>query len=101
MTDLPDKMPPRLLPPTTRVPKVFSVWGTVCYGIAAVFSVTQVILIAVARLTPPWYVTSIAFLYVFTSTGLICTGRIESNRDARFFMRALKKRSDENKRRMN
>jgi hypothetical protein len=98
-TQMPDQPPPLPPPPTTKVPRVFSIWGTICYGIAAVYSCTTVMLIGIIRWMPPWYIVSSAFMYVFISAGIICFGRIEANRDARFFIQALRKRSDENKQR--
>lgn len=83
---------------TTKVPRVFGPWGTLCYGISAIASIAMVLLMGFTKWTPPWYFIMSAFLYVFISTGAICWGRIESNRDAEFFIRALRTRSDENKR---
>jgi membrane protein required for beta-lactamase induction len=104
---LPKRMPPRpeptlppLPPPTTKVPKVFSIWGTIYYGIIAIASIAIVFIGGIANWTPPWVLTGTAFLYVFVTAGLICMGRIEANRDAKFFIQALRKRSDENKRTM-
>lgn len=99
----PEQPPPARIPhlhPTTKVPRIFGIWGTACYGIAALYSITVVLGLPFGW-KPPWYAVSSAFLYVFVSAGIIFFGRIESNRDARFFMQALKKRSEENKRRMN
>jgi hypothetical protein len=97
--ELPDRMPPRLpLPPTTRVPRVFSTWGTVCYGISAITAITIVIAGGIFKWTPPWFLIASAFIYVFISSGLICLGRIDANKDARFFIKTLRQRSDENKR---
>lgn len=86
---------------TTRVPRVFSIWGTVCYGVAAAYSIISVLLMGIIRYTPPWYFIMASFLYVFISTGIICYGRIESNRDAKVFMHLIRKRSEENKRCLN
>lgn len=88
-------------PPTTRVPRVFGPWGTLCYGISAVASITTVLLMGFTRWTPPWYFLMPAFLYIFISAGIICLGRIESNQEAKFFIHALREQSEENKRRMN
>jgi hypothetical protein len=38
-----------------------------------------------------------AFLYIFISASIICLGRIAANKDAKFFIQALRKRSDENR----
>jgi hypothetical protein len=107
---LPDQMPERPppphvklagpRPPRTKVPRVFSIWGTICYGIAAVFCITAVLLMGFTKWIPPWYFISSAFLYCFISTGLITMGRIESNKDAKFFIRALRQKSAENQRTM-
>lgn len=78
---------------------MFSIWGTVIYGIAAIFSIVAVFLIAFFGWTPPSYFISVAFIYTFMSTGIICMGRIETNKEARFFIHALKKRSEQNKQR--
>jgi len=48
---------------------------------------------------PPWYVILPALLYVFISSGIIAQGRIEGNKDAQFFIQALKARSEENRQR--
>ena len=93
------ELPPHLHP-TTRVPRVFSIWGTACYGIAAVASITTILVMDFTRWTPPWWFISAALLYTFISTGIIALGRIESNRDSKFFIQALRKRSEENKRAM-
>jgi hypothetical protein len=98
---LPDHMPLPLTPvPVTRIPRVFSIWGTLYYGVAAIASITVVLIMGFTRWMPPWYIISSAFLYVFISTGIICTGRIQANKDARFFIHALKKRSEDNQRKM-
>jgi hypothetical protein len=98
--ELPKQMPPRPPPPTTRVPKVFGIWGTILYGIIAITSIAIVVIGGIANWTPPWFLIGTAFIYVFISAGLICMGRIEANKDARFFIRALRERSDDNKRAM-
>lgn len=91
--------PPHMHPhPTTKVPKVFSIWGTIYYGAIAIGSIVIVIIGGIANWTPPWLLIGAAFLYVFINAGIICLGRMEANRDAKFFMHALRKRSDENKR---
>ena len=100
-TGLPSKMPPRPVAITTRVPHVFSIWGTIVYGISAITSLATVLIIGIAGWTPPWYLTMPAFLYCFISAGIITMGRIESNKDARVFAHLLRERSEENKRRMN
>lgn len=100
MNDKPAELPPHLHP-TTRVPRVFKVWGTICYGILAIASITTIMIMDFTRWTPPWWVITSALLYVFISAGIIALGRIESNHDSKFFIQALKERSEENKRRMN
>jgi hypothetical protein len=94
---LPTRMPEPPPPVVTKVPRVFGPWGTISYGIAAVASIVTVLLNGFTGWTPPWYFTSAAFMYVFISAGIICMGRIQSNKDAKFFIHALRKRSEENK----
>ncbi len=98
--DLPTRMPEPPPPVVTRVPRVFGPWGTLSYGIAAVASIITVLLMGFTRWIPPWYFIACAFMYVFISAGIICYGRIEANRDAKVFIHALKKKSEENKRAM-
>ena len=98
---LPSKMPSRPeSPPTTKVPRVFSIWGTINYGVAAIASIAIVLCMGIFAWTPQWWAIMPAFLYVFISTGIICLGRIEANRDAKFFIHALRKRSEDNERAM-
>jgi hypothetical protein len=98
-------MPPRPTPPTpivvTRVPHVFTIWGTIIYGISAITSIATVLIVGITGWNPPWWLTEPAFLYCFISAGIITMGRIESNKDARVFARLLRQKSEENKRRMN
>jgi hypothetical protein len=96
-------MPPRPTPIAiaTKVPRVFSIWGTIIYGISAITSIATVLIVGIADWSPPWWLTEPAFLYCFISAGIITLGRIESNRDARVFTRLLRQKSEENKRRMN
>jgi hypothetical protein len=105
--DLPSQMPPRPpphpklagpMPPTTRVPRVFNIWGTIVFGGCSSFALAFMILIGFG-IVLPWYVVLPALLYVFVSAGFIALGRIEANKDARFFVQALRKRSEENKQR--
>lgn len=101
MNDIPDKMPERPPPhPTTKVPRVYGLFGTVCYGGSAIVSIISVLSMGVFNWTPPWYIIASALIYVFTSSSLIFFGRIESNKDARFFIQALRKLGEENKRSM-
>ena len=100
--DLPSRMPPRPppLPPTTRVPRVFSIGGTIAYGGCAITALASLIAYGFG-FPPPWFITMSCLLYVFVSAGIIATGRIEANKDAKVFTRALRRQSEENKRRMN
>jgi hypothetical protein len=92
--ELPDRMPPRP-PPTTRVPHAFSIWGTLIYGSCS--AAAGFFMIDLVWIIPPWYVLLATFFYVFVSTGIIALGRVEANRDAKFFIEALKRQSEENK----
>ena len=78
---------------------MFNIWGTICYSVSAVSSLIAILLMGIFKWTPPWYFLLPAFLYVFISSGIIALGRIQANKDARFFIRMLKRRSDENKQR--
>jgi hypothetical protein len=94
----PIQLPPRPSPKaTTKVPRVFGLFGTVCYGGAAVTAILVALSMAVFDWTPPWYMTASAFMYVFISSGIIFFGRTEANKDAKFFIHAIKERSEENK----
>jgi hypothetical protein len=96
-------MPPRPTPIAiaTKVPRVFNIWGTIIYGISALTSLATVLIIGIADWKPPWWLAMPAFLYCFISSAIIALGRIEANRDARVFTALLRKKSEENKRRMN
>lgn len=99
--DLPSQMPPPptpLPPPTTQIPRVFSVWGTVIFFGCSATSFASMIAYSVGW-TPPWFIILPAFLYVFISSGFIAVGRMESNKDARLFIEAIKQRSEENRKR--
>jgi hypothetical protein len=96
MSELPNRMPPRPAPPVTKVPKVFSIWGTMAYGISSITALA-IITIRVFIDWTPWYLITPAFLYVFISAGLICLGRIDTNKEAKVFIQALRERSAENK----
>ncbi|HWI70134.1 MAG TPA: hypothetical protein VNS88_17510 [Nitrospiraceae bacterium] len=84
-------------PSMTRIPRLFGIWGTLGYGIAAATSITTVLVMGVFDWTPPWYLLMSAFLYVFISSGIIFLGRIEANKDAKEFIRTLRAKSKENK----
>jgi hypothetical protein len=90
---------PQDLPPNTRVPRVFSIGGTIVYAIGSVTAVAAII--AKPWWTPPWWVLLPMFAYIFVSMGIITMGRIEANKDARVFAQLLRKQSDINKRNMN
>jgi hypothetical protein len=82
--------------PTMRAPRVFGIWGTLAYGIASMGSICTVLSIAIFNRLPPWWIISSAFMYVFISAGIIFFGRIEANREAKFFLQALKRQSEIN-----
>jgi hypothetical protein len=88
--------PPR--PATTKIPRVFNIWGTIVYGGCAAFAMAFMIMMGFG-IIPPWYIILPCLLYVFVSSGNIAFGRIEANKDARFFTQALRKRGEENKQR--
>jgi len=102
---LPHQMPPRPGPPTpptrlhptTRVPRVFSLPGTIVY---AGCSLTALIFMIGTGfgLQTPWFVILPCLLYVFISSGIIAYGRIESNRDSKVYLRSLQRVSEANKR---
>ena len=94
---IPRRVPPRgceePLPPhlhqTTKVPRVFSIWGTILYGIAAIASITTILVMDFTRWTPTTVVHPAAFpIHVHRHLGIIALGRIECNRDMLFFIRA-------------
>jgi hypothetical protein len=84
-------------PPRTRIPRVFNIWGTIAYSACAAAAFFFMIALAFG-IYPPWYVMLPCLFYVFMSAGIIAFGRMESNKDARSFIQAL--RSDENQRAM-
>jgi len=105
--DLPSQMPPRPpphvklagpRPPTTRIPRVFNIWGTIVYGGCASVAMGFMIMMGFG-IMPPWYIILSCLLYVFLSSGIIALGRVEGNKDAQFFIQALKVRSEESKQR--
>jgi hypothetical protein len=96
---LPSSMPPRPTAIVTKVPLVFNPVGTIIYAIASMTAFACLVLSY--WWTPPWFVLLPTYLYVFLSAGIIALGRIESNKNASAFIDMIKKRSEENKRRMN
>jgi hypothetical protein len=99
MNEEPPRLPPPLPPvPTTRVPRVFNIQGTLVYA-GCSFTAFCFMIAMGFGIWPPWYVILPCLFYVFLSSGIIAHGRIEANKDARFFIHALKKRSQENKQR--
>lgn len=108
--ELPNRMPPPphaklagprpLRPPTTRIPRVFNIWGTIAYGVASITAFASLIAAGFGW-HPPWFIIGVALFYVGVSAGIIAAGRIEANKDAKFFVQALRRQSEENKRRMN
>jgi|SRR6478736_3106443 len=101
--ELPSRMPPpphaKLAgprPPTTRAPRAFNIWGTIVYGGCSSIAMAFMVMMGFG-IMPPWYVILPSLLYVFLSSGIIALGRIEGNKEARFFIQALKEQSEENK----
>ena len=99
--------PPRPGPPpktapraTTRVPRVFGIWGTIGYGISSIASITALLTMGFTGWTPPWWFLMPVLLYTFTSTGIICYGRIEANKDAKFYIETIKRQSAANEQRV-
>lgn len=90
---------PIILKATTRIPRMFNAWGTLIYGVASLTALAFII--SAPWWTPPWWALLPTYAYVFVSTGIICWGRIENNRDNRLFIEALKHQSEINKQRMN
>jgi hypothetical protein len=107
--DLPSKIPPpphpKLAgprprrPPTTRIPRVFNVWGTLAYGVFSITAFASMIAHGFGW-TLPWFIILPSLCYTGISAGIIATGRMQSNKDARFSIQALKRQSEENKRAM-
>ena len=107
---LPSQMPPPphaklagprpLRPPKTRIPRVFSIWGTLAYSAFSIVAFASMIAYGFGW-RPPGLIILPALFYVGTSAGIITMGRIEANKEAKVFTRALSRLSDENKRRMN
>jgi hypothetical protein len=94
--ELPTQMPPRPPPhPVTRVPRVFNIWGTLVYAGCSFTAFASMIAYGFGW-NPPWPIMLSALFYVGVSAGIIAFGRMEANKDARFFVQALRKRSDEN-----
>lgn len=93
--------PPTPLHATTKVPRVFGIWGTACYGVAAISSIITVLIMDFSRWVPPWWYITATSLYVFASAGIICFGRIQANRDAHGFIVLIRHRSEQNKRHLN
>lgn len=94
--------PPHVVPIAavkTRIPRVFGIWGTIVYAIASITAFAC--MVALPWWTPPWWIVLPTFAYVFVSAGIIAAGRRASNIEAREFMEMLKRKSEENKRRMN
>jgi len=97
---LPTRMPPpphtKLAgprPATTRIPRVFNIWGTLVY--AGCSAVAFLFMIAMGfDIMPPWYVILPTFLYVFLSSGIIALDRIEANKNNKFFIDSIKRQSE-------
>jgi len=108
--ELPNRMPPPphaklagprpLRPPTTRVPRVFNIWGTLVYAGCSITAFASMIAYGFGW-RPPGLIILPALFYVGISASIIAAGRIEANKDAKVFVRALRRQSEENKRRMN
>ena len=96
MNELPSKMPP----PTTRVPRMFNIWGTLVYA-ACSFTAFCFMVAFPFGVRPPLYVVLPCLSYVFISSGIIALGRIENNRDAQFWIETARRVSELNKRKMN
>jgi hypothetical protein len=101
MTDEPtEPIPPRPPPlppplhPTTKIPRVYRLPGTVVFAGCSVVAFFFMIALGFG-LDPPWYVILPSLFYVFVSSGIIAIGRIEANKDAKFFIETIKRQSEE------
>ena len=81
------------------VPRVFNLFGTIIYAGCSITAFG--IMIAMPWWMPPWWILLPTFGYVFTCTGIIAMGRVQSNRDAKAFAHLLRVQSEINKRSMN
>jgi hypothetical protein len=100
--ELPSQMPPRPPPPTavvTRMPRTFGVFGTLVYLGASITALTSMIAYGFGW-NPPWFIILSCIFYTGVSSGIIAMGRMQANRDAHFFIQALRPRSAENQRAM-
>jgi hypothetical protein len=94
------RLPPPLPPqPTTRIPRVFNIWGTLVYAGCSITAFVSMIAYGFGW-TPPWIIVLPTFIYVGTSSGIIAMGRIQSNKIASDTFVWLRQKSEENKRAM-